>query len=73
MPGDCVIRIPYLTKEQIEAEGWKLRGSEFSKNIYKCNYDETKLIIWEISGDILYKGNCKCINQFKLITKLLKI
>lgn len=22
--GDCVIRVPYLTKEQIEAEGWEL-------------------------------------------------
>jgi len=40
--GDCVIRIPYLTKEQLEAEGWKectLNDNEqalllFSKNGY---------------------------------------
>ena len=34
MPGDCVIRIPYLTKEQIEAEGW-----EYVKNTNTVDVD----------------------------------
>ena len=85
------IRVPYLTKEQIEAEGWKeciLNDNEqalllFSKNGYDLRiyedyiYRFSELIVgagmmpcWD---KVLFEGECKDINTFRKIIKLLKI
>lgn len=76
------VRVPYLTKEQIEAEGWIHTGMTlFHKNEYSLD------IIFE--GDIYstpytmsltsnsyypsYTGQCKDINTFRYICKLINI
>lgn len=98
------VRVPYLTKEQIEAEGWKqledkspFTGKSFKwqkiigeketgvfneDHIYTLTTEllDRRITIhleWEsswnrFSGDI-YVGSCRCINDFKLIMKLLCI
>jgi len=93
MPGDCVIRVPYLTKEQIESEGWKeeqmyLNGTfvmilgELNKG-YELMFagGKSSIVItrvWtlfdeQVKRDNIFKGNCKCINEFRKIIKLLGI
>jgi hypothetical protein len=83
MSGDCVIRVPYLTKEQIEAEGWEHYVTTiFKKGNWLLNYntDSYKLAII-IDRDLVenhcdfshYAGTCKDINTFRKITKLLEI
>jgi len=97
---DQPLRVPFLTKEQIENEGWlsayipnitteddelqegyaKYTDSRISYNLF---YNKNKLFIYkqmvynEMSGnwtaDILYDGECKSINEFRYICKLLKI
>lgn len=103
-----VVRVPYLTKEQIEAEGWKhcfdldiklestiLGSSEYKshlfllRNYYSALYTGTKLVIFNDSKegrnpkdylildrkelDIFYNGECKSIDEFRYICKLLGI
>jgi hypothetical protein len=78
-------RIPYLTAEQIEAEGWT---QQINENIFFISinslcgyrvYTEPELHSIEIervlmdSDDVIYKGPCRCINDFRLICKLLNI
>ncbi len=75
-----IIRVPYLTKEQIKAEGWKFEYGltdhmYFSKG--RCQ------LIWFGPGKSIeiqnpanlptYIGECKDINTFRYITKLLGI
>lgn len=94
------IRVPYLTKEQIEAEGWKISPYsfliincsneekneytyKFFKDKYNLIYEEAKNIIkiWyydEYSSNCntaigLFKGECRDINTFRYICKLLNI
>ena len=69
------IRTPYLTKEQIEAEGWIQKGTPFWKGSYICYLEPLTHIIHiqDVSGDTLFKGECKCINTFRFINKLLYI
>lgn len=80
------VRVPYLTKEQIEAEGWE-QDERYNdeKHFYKNNiylrlyigYHYNKIIAYTISifneDGILFKGNCKDINTFRKICKLLEI
>ena len=97
------VRVPYLTKEQIEAEGWKPANTGGLENgcmngrcaFTKGNYfliipsqPNTKLgnrieIVmvdvlkddyneWTSNGR-MYLGECRCINDFRLIMKLLCI
>lgn len=75
------IRVPYLTKEQIIAEGWKQRPSEenlFYKgegrdyDLYIINDNKIRIINNEIE-DSIYYGECKDINTFRKIIKLLRI
>jgi hypothetical protein len=101
MPGDCVIRIPYLTKEQIEGEGFVYRGKistgtipgepftkielEFIKNNILIRFDiiSNKVMIDKADSTeenvnfynvkTLYHGECKDINTFRKIIKLLNI
>ena len=78
------IRVPYLTKEQIEAEGWKWEGELFSKGFYILNFMKDE-ITYPIQGIVVtiaimdseygqrYLGDCKDINTFRYICKLLGI
>lgn len=89
-------RTPYLTKKQIEAEGWNIweqgpsaEGTSFIKDKYSCQLlmrgnvnalnagidpNSTNLTISQYkTGDVLFLGECKSINEFRYICKLLKI
>ena len=83
------IRVSYLTKEQIESEGWKFNGTGFigvdnkeievynKKNCelrkYKNEFITIAQFIENQLIDILYKGTCKSINELRRIQKLLEI
>lgn len=75
------LRVPYLTKEQIEAEGWKPEKSYFRKNNLYLFFENNELEIdfgepftWDASdSDVRYKGECKDINTFRKLIKLLGI
>jgi len=74
------IKVPYLTKEQIEAEGWISNGKDIptlKKGVYTIWFSSYKFLgIFEeqCSESIpLYTGECKSINEFRYICKLLKI
>jgi hypothetical protein len=73
----------YLTKEQIEAEGWKQISSEILTHGYFLK-GECRLELLEDSiicirngywypENTIYKGECKDINTFRKIIKLLGI
>ena len=76
-----IVRTPYLTKEQIEGEGWTKEKSYFIKNNIYLFFEDKFLEIdsgnpfsWEaIDSEILFKGKCKDINTFRKICKLLEI
>ena len=86
---DEKIRVPYLTKEQIEAEGWKILSREVKKPPYKVdwiNAQKGQYVLWinlalhdsmhmGISDKIynVFRGQCKDINTFRYICKLLGI
>ena len=70
------IRVPYLTQEQLEAEGWKPRENNLSWKPYldKGPYSLLYHKRLEITGpNISYLGECKDINTFRYICKLLGI
>ncbi len=81
------IRVPYLTTEQIEAEGWKeieVSNSDLLVfgNFLKFEKDERQMsffpnkmeiAIWTPFKIAHYHGECKDINTFRYITKLLNI
>ena len=84
----AILRVPYLTKEQIEAEGWEFinhhAGTEhydFEKNGYSLYVDfdfkgEVYLKIYDGEQDNefnYFSGKCKDINIFRKICKLLEI
>lgn len=80
-------RTPYLTKEQIEAEGWQPTvasgGYEYRyKNYYMFlskiyNKENIPIININIENlntqDDIFQGECKDINTFRYICKLLNI
>lgn len=74
------IKTPYLTKEQIEAEGWKIAAKDsftplFRKSNFTLGYreEDNKLKIQTFGENsyTLYYGKCKCINDLRKIIKLL--
>ena len=81
------IRVPYLTKEQIEAEGWSKAKAPivtikhdfyeipYIKDNFRIDYNfKNNLInILENNGVNLFYGKCKDINTFRKIIKLLGI
>ena len=73
------VRVPYLTKEQIEAEGWEEHSSNFFKKdllMLQIDLEEYNILIRKGSWfpeETLFKGNCKDINTFRKIIKLLNI
>lgn len=73
-------RVPFLTKEQIIAEGWEyVSVDNFSKRGLHLVWNTQQNRIRIITGDFgwiwdqLYQGECKDVNTFRLIMKLLKI
>lgn len=82
-------RTPFLTKEQIENEGWETEfNTSFDSvlfyaqrgNLFKLiyNYDTKILDIWTNDSEDdrivgLFRGECKSINEFRYICKLLNI
>ena len=86
-----ILRVPYLTKEQIEAEGWKLPDSMVTSdtndiwgtitplikrtngNVLYCRQFGTYIKLSQYGGGILFMGECKDINTFRYICKLLNI
>lgn len=81
------LRVPYLTKEQIEAEGWiptvASEGYEYRyKNYYMYiskiyNKEGIPLLNLGIENvttqEDIFLGECKDINTFRYISKLLNI
>lgn len=96
------IRVPYLTKEQIEAEGWKLsydfstlgpaHSMDFEKGDVWKNTGRGAFLSWYPHSNIIkittsdvgynqdgpnhsikFKGECKDINTFRHISRLIKI
>ena len=76
------IRTPYLTKEQIESEGWIFLHELPSGNIQTFTKDNIRASFsysakWiEIFNHLkkpIYDGECKDINTFRTICKLLNI
>ena len=74
------IRVPYLTQEQIEDEGWEYNPefNEYYKKEHAINFLDEWMYISEYipSGDenkIIFRGECKSINELRYICKLLKI
>lgn len=87
---DKSVRVPYLTKEQIIAEGWReIHDEEYIKSIpvedgmpsktwwFHNNVDTEYLstIEFRYNGyhNVGFRGECKDINTFRWISKLLKI
>lgn len=84
-------QVQYLTKEQIEAEGWKHTGGKllsfaeqhYVKSTYRVSYSiDSKKIKFFISDpdeiinyedECIFNGECKDINTFRKIIKLLGI
>jgi hypothetical protein len=73
--------VPYLTKEQLEAEGWEFKESYY---FLVDKYQKSKYLLFFIkesntisleheSRQILFKGKCPSINEFRTICKLLNI
>lgn len=91
--GHTPIRVPYLTKEQIEKEGWKEETGYYKTHEYSNSYatyfcafmDNHKIRISEYTKtdstdlwrmqrrSIVFEGECKDINTFRYICKLLNI
>lgn len=79
------IRVPYLTAEQIEAEGWARRDdNEFTVSInslceYVLSFEPQFSDNIRIRKDVmdqtvyLFFGKCRCINDLRLICKMLGI
>jgi hypothetical protein len=92
------IRVPYLTKEQIEGEGWTSFITEYDNKISleKMNYvffreDKNYMLGWYFNTNQIallikdpslvedyysaptFRGECKDINTFRTICKLLNI
>lgn len=74
-----MIRVPYLTHEQIKNEGWTYTPdfNHYYKNIddekgYGIDFFEDYMIISDC-GEPIFRGIIKSINEFRYISKLLKI
>jgi hypothetical protein len=81
------IRTPYLTQEQIVAEGWNVLqvypdgGLIFEKRNYELLFKKgERITITEVRESFeltireqLYKGSCPSINEFRTLCKLLSI
>ena len=67
------VRTLFLTKEQIEQEGYRTDYIS-DTGMYFFFDDITHILkICDYNGDMSYNGECKSINEFRYICKLLKI
>jgi hypothetical protein len=77
--GMSEARTAFLTKEQIEAEGWKetISHGVYQKGEFKLGYlwntEEPPQIWIDYIHFRKYEAECKSINEFRYICKLLKI
>ena len=84
----AILRVPYLTREQIEVEGWEFIKHHAGTEGYDFEKDEYSLYVdFDFRGEIYLKiytggyynefnyfsGKCKDINTFRKICKLLEI
>lgn len=79
------LRVPYLTKEQIEAEEWEEYKNGFRKMCngaymyithYKIQFGDgwkRQLVVHSENGAVHFRGECWDINTFRMICKLLEI
>jgi hypothetical protein len=73
------LRTLYLTKEQIEKEGWKetISHGVYEKDGFKLGYlwngECPPMIHISCLNSIKYQGECKSVNELRYITKLLHI
>lgn len=73
------LRVSYLTKEQIKAEGWEfikqINNKLYFKNkTFVLTFEDNYINLDNVEGiDIGYWGQCKDINTFRYICKLLEI
>lgn len=76
------VRVPYLTKEQIEKERWVENTKFFTKgDCGMLRYNNNMVIFknsnrpsdWQPREYTLFRGECKDINTFRYICKLLGI
>ena len=73
------LRVPFLTKEQIENEDWEFTeqiGNTmfFKKKDFEFTFNTDRIEINNVGEyDLGYWGKCKDINTFKYICKLLEI
>lgn len=76
-----VVRVPYLTKEQIEAEGWEkaMERDYFTKIV---NGDEFQLsyqwdnhwgIIFDYDANYVFRGFIKSINEFRKLMEMIAV
>jgi hypothetical protein len=73
-------RVPYLTKEQIEAEGWvvdydfhMLTGAAYKRDGFELHHIGRTIKVWKPNHFGSFAGECKDINTFRYICKLLGI
>ncbi len=69
------IRVPYLTKEQIEADGWNYaigKNRLYQKDATVDLLNDHTIVISQ-NQMVSFCGECKDINTFRYITKLLGI
>ena len=72
------VRTPYLTKKQIEAEGWKFDYGLMDHMFFS---KECAALVWfgrsnsievqQPANLVVYNGHCPSINEFRYITKKL--
>ena len=73
------LRVPYLTREQIETEGWKYHSNSeawecpiFRKGNWMLFFNTNEIWI-QLGNQMKYDGPCKDINTFRKICQLLGI
>lgn len=73
------LRVPYLSKEQIEAEGWYFTqqiGNTlfFKKKDFELTFNNNYININNFGeNDLGYWGQCKDVNTLRYISKLLEV
>ena len=68
------VRTPYLTREQIEAEGWEVFDNiSYRKGSWHFTLGFPLISINNFKGFGCFSGSCPSINELRLIQKLLNI
>ena len=71
--GQCEFRTPYITMEQIEKEGWEKTANDWKKGEYSFKFLQGIQVIFSVHGFSKFCGQCKDINTFRQICKLIGI